>query len=173
MRKKRKKVKSRAEVSQSYVNSFANKHGNYKDETVEKNGPKLKRNTSVVPLEDCFEKGQITWGMFNAGKMFERIALQHRVLIGAPSGSRDSCDFTVRGGLSVSSPERAIRVKEEYYNAQRELPADILTVVSEIRVMHYPTGDRRTNRKRWRNFTDGLKVLQKHWKIDEGEKHKA
>lgn len=144
--------------------------GNYIQERVDRNGPKVARNTSVVPLEDCFQRGQISWGMYNAGLQYERLSMAFKALIEAPTAGRDSCDFTVRGGVGETSVERAVRLKEAYIDARLALSRPEADVLLEILIEHQPTGDRRNKYKRWSTFVEGLKALQRHWKIAENEK---
>jgi hypothetical protein len=148
----------------------AQRHGFYIRQRVEAQGPKVARNTSIVPLEDCFQRGQITWGMYNAGLFFERLALSYRALIEAPTAGRDSCDFTVRGNTNETSVERALRIKESYLDALHVVEQAELKVLNSILIEHAPTGDRRDKYKRWSRFKDGLSALQKHWRIAENEK---
>lgn len=145
-------------------------HARYVHQRIEHNGPKVARNVTIVPLIDCFERGQITWGMYSAGLLFERLALQYRSLMEAPTAGRDSCDFTVRGNTNETSVERAMRIKEEYLEASAAVELSELTVLRSILLEHEKTGDRRGKYKRWSRFMDGLKTLQRHWKIAENEK---
>ena len=168
MHKRRRK--SRKVTLNEELNKHAKKHGRYIRQRVDKDGPKVARNILIVPLVDCFERGQITWGMYNAGLFFERIVNQYRRVIDAPTGGRDSCDFSVRGNSDETSVERGMRIKAEYLDARHVLTVREFLVLDEIVVQHQKTGDRRDKYKRWSEFTDGLKSLQKHWKIAENER---
>lgn len=166
--KKKKPKKNNVEVIVLPTFEAAQK-AKYVQQRVDKNGPKVARNTSIVPLEDCFTRGQISWGMYNAGLQFERSLVAYRVLIGAPTAGRDSCDFSVRGGVSETPIERSIRIKENYRDAKAALETQEFKTLYSILVEHMPTGDRRDKYKRWSKFIDGLKALQKHWRITESE----
>jgi hypothetical protein len=164
--RRNKRKGKRAEVLELPTAQFA-QHGRYVHQRVDRGGPKVAGNVSIVPLVDCFERGQITWGMYNAGLQFERLANQFRVLIEAPCGSRD---FSVRGNINETSVERSLRIKDEFIAAVNAVEPCELAVLRAILIEHEKTGDRRGKYRRWSYFKDGLKGLQKHWKIAENEK---
>lgn len=167
---KRKKRSARRAAVIELPTAQSKRHGKFIHERVDRDGPKVARNICVVPLVDCFERGQITWGMYNAGLQFERLVIQFRAMIDAPTAGRDSCDFSVRGNTNETTVERALRIKDEYVGAVSELEPNERSILQAILVMHEKTGDRRDKYKRWSAFVSGLKSLQKHWKIAENEK---
>lgn len=170
MAKYSKKKKPKKTAASVVMPTFeAQKKGQYIQQRVDRGGPKVARNTSIVPLEDCFTRGQISWGMYNAGLQYERLSNAFRALIEAPTAGRDSCDFSVRGGLSETPIERSIRIKEAYIDARLSLEREQADVLLDILIEHQPTGDRRDKYKRWSTFVSGLKTLQTHWKIAEAE----
>ena len=111
MPRRNKRKSKRAEVLELPTAQFA-QHDRYAHQRVDRDGTKTARNVFIMPLVDRFEPGQITWGMYNDGFQFERLANQFRVLIEAPCSGRDRCDFSVRGHINETSVERALRIKE-------------------------------------------------------------